>query len=104
MEGVMQMVCIYMGEINGKRYCLAGCCNKRICDEERCEFYVDLDAVKRNGVWNDFGFGREKEGESDEVGRGVPPKESALFSKYPLMPPMTAEHPNSFSRCKWCDG
>ena len=99
------MVCIYMGEINGKRYCLAGCCNKRICDdEEHCEFYVDLDAVKRKGTWDKFGFGREKEGESDEAGRGVPPKESALFSKYPLMPPMTAEHPNSFSRCKWCEG
>ena len=74
------MVCIYMGEINGKRYCLAGCCNKRICDDyEHCEFYVDLEAVKRKGTWDKFGFGREEEGESDEVGSGMPPKESIFF-------------------------
>ena len=78
MEGVMQMVCIYMGEINGKRYCLAGICDREICDEERCEFYVDLDAVKRNGVWNDFGFGREKEGEAMKL-VGVCLRKNLLF-------------------------
>ena len=80
------MVCIYMGEINGEKYCLAGCCNKRICDdEEHCEFYVDLEAVKRKGTWDKFGFGREEEGESMKLVRGCLRK-NLSFSEYPLNP------------------
>jgi len=92
------MVCLYMGEINGKRYYLAGICDKEICDnEESCEFYVDYEAVKKKGTWDRFGFGREEEGESNEVGRGLPPKETASFSKITPFPRMTAEHPISSS-------
>lgn len=91
------MPCLYMGELNGKKYCLAGICDKEICDnEENCEFYVDLDAVKKKGVWDRFG--REVEGEGDEVGSGLPPKEPAPSSENsPLMPLITAEHPISSS-------
>jgi len=93
------VVCLYMAELNGKRYCLAGICDKEICDnEENCEFYVDLEAVKKKGVWDRFG--REEEGEGDEVGSGLPPKEPASFSESPPMPLITAEHPISPSRCK----
>lgn len=98
------MPCLYAGEINGKVWCLGGMCDKELCeDEKNCKFYVDLDLVKKKGVWDRFGFGREKEGEGDEVGSGLPPKEPAPSSEIPPMPLITAEHPISFSRCKWCD-
>lgn len=101
------MVCLYMSELNGKRYCLAGMCDKEICDDEKnCRFYVDLDEVKKKGVWDRFGFGREEEGEGDEVGWGMPPKEEPSPFITPSMPQITAEHPISsshFIRCKGCD-
>ena len=96
-------MCLYMGEINGKRYCLAGICDKELCEDmESCAFYVDFDKAKRDGIWD--GFGREEEGAADEVGSGLPPKEPTSFSESPPMPLITAEPPISSSRCKWCEG
>lgn len=97
------MMCLYMGKLNGKKYCLMGMSNKEICDNDKnCRFYVDLEAVKKKGVWREFGFEREKGGESDEVGWGLPPKELASFLETPLTS-NTAERPNSFSRCEYCN-
>ena len=94
------MMCLYMGEINGKRYCLAGICDKELCEDmESCAFYVDFDKAKRDGIWD--GFGREEEGEGDEVGSGLPPIVGSSCVPPPLI---TAEPPISSSRCKWCEG
>ena len=94
------MMCLYMGEINGKRYCLAGICDKELCEDmESCAFYVDFDKAKRDGIWD--GFGREEEGEGNEVGSGLPP----IVGSSSVPPPViTAEPPISSSCCKWCEG
>lgn len=47
-----------MREINGKKHCLAGICEKKICDDENeknCKFYVDLELTYKRGIWNKFG-------------------------------------------------
>lgn len=95
------MVCLHMSEMDGKKYCLSGICKKEICDDKKiCEFYVDLDVVKKKGVWDKFRFEREEEGESDEVGWGLPPKVVPTSFKSHVLSLMTAEHPISSSHHK----